>query len=317
MCNKAIDIEEVKMYFASNEDYMGKPAERLAILAAIQKGRLYTPGISNDIRTRIRRLWGNLLISLGEKYASAQQTEDTFKKDIESLKTSMNSEMNLAYFQNAHQEDGYEAGFRLSHAQKSLSVYLKHLWCSGELNGFEPPVCPIDRVILNHVCINDSWLKVNHMNVYETHLNSVKKAAHKAGYSSVAEWELVTWKSDADKNSVIENNYSGDRISNNLIKIEEKNLREKRELHFGYKISTEEGYLYLFVGEKPTFTYCEILTESNERQISEYPFAVSLYEEGVITDEGGLQKDYIYKKFEKGDYASALETLVEALRYFN
>jgi len=136
-------IEEAKEKFASNPDYVGKPAEKLAILAAIQKGRLYTLNVSNERRIQIREQWGKLLVSLGSKYTIAQQNADTFKKDIEVLKNLMNIKENMSCFQNSHQNDGFEAGFRLSHAQKSLSVYLKHLWCRGELNGFDPLCVPL------------------------------------------------------------------------------------------------------------------------------------------------------------------------------
>lgn len=36
--------------------------------------------------------------------------------------------------------------FRISHSQKSISVFVKHLWCMDVIS--EPNICPVDRIIL-------------------------------------------------------------------------------------------------------------------------------------------------------------------------
>jgi len=50
---------------------------------------------------------------------------------------------------------------------------------------------------LKGIGIYDSCLKVNNLCKYEEHLKAITKAAKKAGFQSLAEWELITWKSDA------------------------------------------------------------------------------------------------------------------------
>ena len=60
-----------------------------------------------------------------------------------------------------------EYGIRIAQCQKSLSLYLKYLWCYGLIE--TPPVCPIDRVILSlcksyyekHTEIADRQVKID------------------------------------------------------------------------------------------------------------------------------------------------------------
>ena len=191
-------IKKRKEGFA--EAYKGKAPEKLAIIAASQHGRLYSPNADSKKKQEFRKLWGELLIELGKKYEKALQTEEQFIEDIQSLKKSLNDNKYKNLLKNNYQDKGYEEGFRLGHAQKSLSIYLKHMWCRGELAS-RPPVCPIDGVILKSLNNYDSWTKVNGLEDkkkiytgYRKHLEMVKTAARNDGYNSLAEWELMKWE---------------------------------------------------------------------------------------------------------------------------
>lgn len=173
-------------------------AEYLGVIAATQRSHLYTP--NNDNRD-IRQEWEHQLRLLSEKYINECQSYEVFLQDIVDLKRHMNDTF-ADRFINGRQ--GFDNEFRIAHAQKSLSICLKHLWVRGELGNHCPPVCPIDGIVLKHARCYDSWTKVNSIGDriieagnlqrgYNTHLNIVREAAKREHYSCLAEWELIVW----------------------------------------------------------------------------------------------------------------------------
>lgn len=186
---KVSDIQKAKLRFANK--YATHAPSYYGVLASVQRGRLFTPGENTQ---PIRSFWQEQLEELTRKYKDAQQSETTFINDIESLKSVMNERFPESF----HNGFGnFEDGFRIAHAQKSLSICLKHMWCRGQLN-YTPPVCPIDRIILNSLGCNDAWTKVNHIYegpapLYINHLNLVKQAMVAQGFSTLPEWELLVW----------------------------------------------------------------------------------------------------------------------------
>jgi len=87
------------------------------------------------------------------------------------------------------------SGFKLSVAQKSLSLALKHSWLHGAID--EPPVCPVDRRVLNEAARITgqpwftNWTEVNDIPTYERHLDLL---THAAGTRSLAVWELLAFE---------------------------------------------------------------------------------------------------------------------------
>jgi hypothetical protein len=85
--------------------------------------------------------------------------------------------------------------YRVAHAQKSLSLVLKHLWCHQKLpQGTEPPGCPIDRIILDRAKRGHgiTWTTISTMEGYRSALGLVKAAAN-ASRLSVATYELFVY----------------------------------------------------------------------------------------------------------------------------
>jgi hypothetical protein len=95
------------------------------------------------------------------------------------------------FYQTVHK--GYGAGFRIAHAQKSLSLVLKHYWCNNVIA--EPPCCPVDRRILTIAGDRQpKWTDLDHMNDYRTKLGILRCAAQRDPVGpSLAEWELVNF----------------------------------------------------------------------------------------------------------------------------
>ncbi len=175
--------------FGDNDPFLS------AILAATGRAALYTP---NSNHSDIREEWISQLRQIMAKY-NTLQTVDTFIADVSYLKEHMNQRFPGRFING---KPGYENGFRIAHAQKSISVCLKHLWSQSNYL-INPPICPIDGIMLKHVHNYDAWTKVNWFDDrirdgitergYCTHLALMEAAANNDGFDSIAEWELVVW----------------------------------------------------------------------------------------------------------------------------
>ena len=77
--------------------------------------------------------------------------------------------------------------FRVGSAQKALNLYLKYMWCMGEIS--TPPHCPFDAIILSYIpdCLNVRWTKLDSLPEYEKIVQCAKSVADGI---SLAEWEL-------------------------------------------------------------------------------------------------------------------------------
>lgn len=89
--------------------------------------------------------------------------------------------------------NGYPPGFRIAHAQKSLSLVLKHFWCNDEIG--EPPCCPVDRRILTIAGAKGSaakWTHLDTLHAYHEKLNWLRKASASFEIQPIplAQWEL-------------------------------------------------------------------------------------------------------------------------------
>ena len=167
-----------------------KKAAALAIKAAVERNPTYYKEITRTEVKEIHNIWSNLLMELFIKYSKEQGSEE-FVKDIETLCDKMNNGSLKKLFNNSGKglDNNYPKRFRVSHAQKSLSVFLKHMWCITEDMPM-PPACPIDRRILQEAKIYEPWTKLDCIKTYKEWLN---KIANLAGNEPLAKWELVKW----------------------------------------------------------------------------------------------------------------------------
>ena len=137
----------------------------------VRRIRVYAPNSPAKQRFLMRNYWKEQLLTIGKSYESEKSEED-FIKDIESICNAMNHAF----------PNGFDGGngFRVAQAQKSLSVFLKHMWCMDKIK--MPPVCPIDRQIVGETWSNDDE------KMYLDHLNKVKKKNNTD--EPLAVWEL-------------------------------------------------------------------------------------------------------------------------------
>lgn len=158
-----------------------------AIKAAVQHNSLYAKNVNEQTRISVRNAWREQLNLLVEDYKNAR-SESEYEKDIEELKKFMNNNFSNVFSQHPHPIFHTDAGFRISHAQKSISVFLKHLWCMGKIE--MPPQCPVDSIVLrkaNYRYPNTKW---GYINSIETHHLKIELLKTAANGNPLAEWEL-------------------------------------------------------------------------------------------------------------------------------
>lgn len=179
------DLKDAKRKFLSiyNEKSSNETALTMAIKSALGRNQTYSKKrkVTESERTEFRKEWKRLLEELAKKYQKSC-SEEVFMKDVVELKETINNKFG----------DFFENKFRISHAQKSIAVYLKHLWCLNEIS--EPPICPVDRTILEKVNAPEklkAWTKVDDIKTYNDQLKVLKD---KAGKESLASWEIKTFQ---------------------------------------------------------------------------------------------------------------------------
>lgn len=173
------DIEYFKSKFLAkfNSEKTIEIAKIKAVTAAVQHNKIYK---SSDIavleKNKIREYWFDQLDNFKDRYGFYHAPEIFIDHVIE--------------FRDQFLSARSEVFFLISHAQKSLSVYAKHLWCMGIID--QPAICPVDRVILSKTnCPIDkrSWTRINKKSDYLEQVSFIVQMARLNG-QSIADWEL-------------------------------------------------------------------------------------------------------------------------------
>ena len=176
-----------------NKSLSVNEAARRAMAAATQHNSLYAKNASVEQKARLRSDWRDFLLSLEARYRKPRSGEFLIK-DILLLRRRMNAHHGTAFRTTRHPRFNTDPGFRLSHAQKSITVFLKHLWCLGRIA--EPPHCPVDGIILGKAGLKYPKTKWGYVNDLATHCGQIKclRAAANRSKQSLAEWELRKFK---------------------------------------------------------------------------------------------------------------------------
>lgn len=168
--------------------YTEEKALNNSINAAVSRNRTYTKDIPNKRKEAIRSAWKAKLVVIINKHKKNRISQANWLRSILDLQEFMNTKFkkDLSHSQVANR------GLRISHAQKSLSLFMKYKWITSK-NYPEPPACPIDRRILSHVkapIAQRSWTKTNSIDEYKQQLQFIRS---KIRYNSIAKWELKTF----------------------------------------------------------------------------------------------------------------------------
>ncbi|HXI24623.1 MAG TPA: hypothetical protein VNG71_12230 [Pyrinomonadaceae bacterium] len=96
--------------------------------------------------------------------------------------------------------------FRIGIAQKALNLYLKNLWCLGEIT--TPPHCPLDRIIIDKLGLKRSersqydWTKLDDIESYKKLIRLCHHKSRERGCENIAEWELEVYKESNASNAI-------------------------------------------------------------------------------------------------------------------
>lgn len=155
-----------------------------SITASLQRNELWGFDASTGRKDLIRLKWGDALKAISQKYESSLVPEAIFEQDIQDLKAMMNNE---------YQEYFRSSGFKISHAQKSLAVFLKIMWAWGKFK--MPPLCPVDRTMLIAAGERSPspWTDVNTIAEYRKQIRILKRGLKNHRCDSLACWELCTF----------------------------------------------------------------------------------------------------------------------------
>ncbi|MCF7837111.1 MAG: hypothetical protein K9N49_00615 [Candidatus Marinimicrobia bacterium] len=160
-----------------------------AIMAAVQHNSLYRRGLSTARKADVIAAWKECLVEIAKRYRIPQAV-DTYENDIQTLRDNMNREFSDAFYSQPHERYHTDPGFRISHAQKSISVFLKHLWCMNDVA--TPPQCPVDSRILKAAGKRYPDTKWGYVNSLADHREKIAHLIRAKGddRKALAEWEL-------------------------------------------------------------------------------------------------------------------------------
>lgn len=173
-----------------NSDATELTARKKAIGAAIQHNLLYSSSIETKYRESIRDYWSTCLEEIGWEFRKSVSIAE-YENIVQKLKDHMNSKFGSAF----DNKSKHGSEFRISHSQKSISVYVKHLWCLEKIS--EPTICPIDRIILSKTAARKnsdcSW---GYVNSIEEHRRKFKYVLDEAARHqlTLANWELSVFE---------------------------------------------------------------------------------------------------------------------------
>jgi hypothetical protein len=169
-------------------------ATKDATRSAAQRARLYTPGLTHEQRLQgVRQPWGTEVHRIAAIYVTDParcSNVAQFDRDVMTLKVYMNR--HFSQFFQSKPIRNYLPGFRIAHAQKSLSLMLKHYWCHDMIP--TTPRCPLDRRVLERALAPSyeaSWTWIDSMHDYRRKMNLLFAAAGRSTVTTdLPQWEL-------------------------------------------------------------------------------------------------------------------------------
>jgi len=150
-------------------------------MATVQRGKVYRPGLSEMERKPLQLTLQQRLTQISGRYKSAV-TDEEHEQNIINLAKDITT---------AHGDILSDGIFRIGSAQKALNLFLKYLWCIGEVA--EPPHCPFDFQIIQKLPVELQGIRWTQIGDIETYKKLVVAAKTCAAPLSLAEWELKTY----------------------------------------------------------------------------------------------------------------------------
>jgi hypothetical protein len=171
------------------KDFLDEAFFSLVVMAALRRSKTYQDGAKDSVKTDFRKALHKQLRDLAQQYSTGVD-DDYHIKNIEHLADTLSKEFKPAHIL-------VNDRFRIGSAQKALNLYLKYLWCAGQIP-VPPPHCPFDNIIVSKLqgCGDIKWTTLDDIEKYKT----LVQAAHAAaGTIPLAQWELETYNNTTDE----------------------------------------------------------------------------------------------------------------------
>jgi hypothetical protein len=139
----------------------------LTLGGTVQRAGVYKRGLSEKERLPLHKSLRRILEDISKLYSS-QVNEENHIKNIQHI---------VAEITLNHQDILSNGKLRIGHAQKALNLYLKYLWCLGEIP--MPPHCPIDSIVLRHIpsFAYETWTQLDDISLYRDIITAAKQQA--------------------------------------------------------------------------------------------------------------------------------------------
>ena len=175
------EIRELKNRYVDylvglNDQHHNRPIELSGFYSSLRKNPLF---LNNEDHRDITNFLLSRLNEISEKYKYEQKLEQ-YITDTSFL---------ICEMERMYSNRFIDGKFKLSHSQKTLSVYLKYRWCCG--TNYTPPACPIDRNVLCRLgwpSCKIRWTKITEPQ-YNDVLSQLSKRAE-GEHTTIAEMEL-------------------------------------------------------------------------------------------------------------------------------
>lgn len=153
-------------------------ALKSAFNASIKGNKFYTRQLKIAQKRDINSHWGTKLQEIASRVDDLHDF-DRYNQEILDLKSYMVDKFSDVI------------DFRIYHSQKSIAIYLKHLWCLGLIN--TPPLCHVDRRVMEFIGTPKRLLNLTSIDTIEDYMarmNYIIECARIDRFDSIAEWEL-------------------------------------------------------------------------------------------------------------------------------
>jgi len=174
------------------KDFLIYQAVATSIIAAFQHAGVYKKGleVADTRKIALRKDLEGALRSLATRYTNPINEEEHCH-NIEDLANALTQKYKPTGILRSDR-------FRIGIAQKALNLYLKNLWCLGEI--ITPPHCPLDRLIIDKLGLRWNersqydWTKLDDIEKYKELISRCAHKARERGCENIAEWELEVYK---------------------------------------------------------------------------------------------------------------------------
>jgi hypothetical protein len=149
----------------------------MTLMATVQRGNVYAGAATPAQRTSFQATLREHLEATLVTY-STPKTDKDHETNISQLADMLSA---------SHKSTLANGRFRIGSAQKALNLWLKYLWCVGELP--TPPHCPFDSQIIRLLppAVRCNWTALDSLEGYRALVAAARKLA---GGRSLAHWEL-------------------------------------------------------------------------------------------------------------------------------